>query len=59
MNNLDEILTALGFSEEYIKELSEVQKAENFEAEYISFENDIEDEGVYSSNTAIVEAYVD
>lgn len=57
MNDSNDILKALGFSDEFITEINNSQSIENFELEYISFENEVEDEVVGSSNMAIVETY--
>ncbi len=57
MIDTNEILKALGFSEEYINEIRQTKNMENYDIEDISFENDIENESITSSNMAIVEAY--
>lgn len=57
MNDMSEIFKALGFSDEYINEIQQIKNRENYDVEYISFENDVEDESIASSNMAIVEAY--
>ena len=57
MNNSNEILKILGFSDEFINEIRNSQSMENYDVEYISFENEVEDEVIGSSNMAIVETY--
>lgn len=57
MKDSNEILKALGFSDEYIIEIGNTQNMENYDVEYISFENEVENEEIGSSNMAIVETY--
>ena len=57
MNDLNDILKALGFSDEFITEIKNSPSMVNYDVKYISFENEVEDEIIGSSNMAVVETY--
>lgn len=57
MNNLEEVLKALNFSDEMISEVSGYERAEAFDYDLPIIEYEIDEEGSYTSNTAVVETY--
>ena len=57
MNNLEEVLETLGFSEEMIREVSRCERTESFDNDLSIIEYEIDEEGSYTSNMAIVENY--
>ena len=59
MNNLEGVLKALGFSDEMIREAISYESNKAFDNDLPIIECEIEDEGSYSSNNAIVETYSD
>lgn len=59
MNNLEEVLKTLDFSEEMIKEVSVYERAESFDNDLPIIEYGIDEEESYTSNMAIVESYND
>ena len=59
MNNLEEVLKTLDFSEEMIREVSGYERTESFDNDLPIIENQVDEEGSYTSNMAIVETYSD
>lgn len=59
MNNLEEVLKALDFSDEMISEVSGYESTESFDNDFPIIEYEIDEEGSYTSNMAIVETYND
>ncbi len=59
MNNLEEVLKALDFSDEMISEVSGYESTESFDNDLPIIEYEIDEEGSYTSNMAIVETYND
>ena len=57
MNNLEEVLKTLDFSEEMIREVSGYERTESFDNDLPIIEYEIDEEGSYTSNMAIVETY--
>lgn len=59
MNTLEEALKALDFSDDMIKEVSAYERTETFDNDLPIIEYDIDEDGSYTSNMAIVETYND
>lgn len=57
MNKLEEVLKTLDFSEEMINEISRYERPESFDNDLPIIEYEIDEEGSYTSNMAIVDAY--
>lgn len=57
MSNLEEVLKTLDFSDEMIRDVSECEKAESFDNDLPTIEFEIDEEGSYTSNMAIVDTY--
>lgn len=57
MNNLEEILKTLDFSDEMIREVSGCERTESFDYDLPIIEYEIDEEGSYTSNMAIVDTY--
>lgn len=55
MNTLEEILKALDFSDEMIREISGAERIETFDNDFPIIEYEIDEEESYTSNMAIVE----
>ena len=59
MNNLEEVLKTLDFSEEMIREVVGCERTEALDNDLPIIEYEIDEEGSYTSNMAIVENYND
>jgi hypothetical protein len=59
MNNLEEVLKTLDFSEEMIRDVVGCERTESFDNDLPIIEYEIDEEGSYTSNMAIVETYND
>lgn len=57
MNNIEEVLKALDFSDEMISEVAGYERPEIFDYDLPIIEYEIDEEGSYTSNMAIVETY--
>lgn len=57
MNTLEEVLKALDFHDDMIKEVSEYERTETFDNDLPIIEYEIDEDGSYTSNMAIVETY--
>lgn len=57
MNSLEETLRALNFSDDMIREVTGYEGIESFGNNLLDIEYEIDEEGSYTSNMAIVEDY--
>lgn len=57
MNSLEETLRALNFSDDMIREVTGYEGIESFGNNLPDIEYEIDEEGSYTSNMAIVETY--
>jgi DNA polymerase III psi subunit len=59
MNTLEDVLKALDFSDDMIREVSRYERIETFDNDLPIIEYEIDEDGSYTSNMAIVETYND
>lgn len=59
MKTLEDVLKALDFSDDMIREVSGYERIETFDNDLPIIEYEIDEDGSYTSNMAIVETYND